>query len=1006
MRGALHVIAHFCAITAATVLLVACGRGDRALVIPGPSDKPDSASVAQPVVTWPSALPVDALQPWERVDGAGRIVSSINLESQFVPGVEWRDAAGEVAELGEAAGFASGAAGEEAVSYALYRIPLEVAQPGTIAADVNLHSGSTYYLGVADYSANTWRWHGPFNVPHVRVSLPHYEYTSEFGNLFIAVVAYDGASFDLVGLGVNARDEADSTAPSIPEAPILTPVAGGLHVRWLKVDEEDVAGYRVYAGGNEALGYIEGGTDVVIPATGETTVTLTAIDLSGNESEPSEASVDTPLTGTIPAIELIASAASGGRNAVINLTATGAETYDWDVDGDGTFDITGDATGIATASTANLGIIRPALRGHTTGGGFSLSAVSLIIAGNSRPVAAAYAQPPEGNAPLEVNFDGEGVDDDGVIELYAWDFQGDGLYDFEHPADPATIHEFTEPGIYNAKLRVTDNEGAWDVDTVTVQVHAPLNSPPTAALDATPTTGDAPLPVELDAGGSSDPDAPYGDYIARYEWDLEGDGSFDKTTYEPVLLHTYTSPGLMHPTLRVEDSRGGSGYAAVEIDVTAAGNTSPTADITVSPSAGSAPLTCTLDASASSDPDGTIVLYEWDYDGDGAYDASGPGPTTSHIYHTPGEYQATVKITDDDGAQDAMWILVTAHGWRVTTPDSSGSVFESRSMIEVNGQPAIAYCGSPGVSLKYVRALDATGSAWGTPLTLDSSSGDMGRYPSMAIVNGNPAISYPDGNGDYLMYIRANDPDGETWGSPVAICSAYIAYETCLVVADGNPAICFTDQALKYVRANDANGTTWGAPYTVDTDSYAGIYCSMKVISGRPAIAYNDYDDGDLKYIRANDASGSTWPPLPTTVDSAGDVGRHCEMTTGGFDFDPFIAYYDYTNSNLKTVWASNSTGSSWEIPETADSTSGCAFTLSVAGSLTLIDIAYDYYAAGYLRLITWQDSYGLWLEPETVDFAGFTNYGCGPVIVNFTEGTGICYRDGTNGNLKFAFRY
>ena len=57
-----------------------------------------------------------------------------------------------------------------------------------------------------------------------------------------------------------------------------------------------------------------------------------------------------------------------------------------------------------------------------------------------------------------------------------------------------------------------------------------------------------------------------------------------------------------------------------------------------------------FDASSSWDPDGTIVSYEWDFDGDGTYDAT--GVTISHIYTIPGEYTVKLRVTDDDGMMD------------------------------------------------------------------------------------------------------------------------------------------------------------------------------------------------------------------------------------------------------------------------------------------------------------------------------------------------------------------
>ena len=67
----------------------------------------------------------------------------------------------------------------------------------------------------------------------------------------------------------------------------------------------------------------------------------------------------------------------------------------------------------------------------------------------------------------------------------------------------------------------------------------------------------------------------------------------------------------------------------------------------------------------------------------------------------------------------------------------------------------------------YVRANDANGTSWGTPVAVYTTN-NVGAYTSMAVVNGNPAISFYDFTNTDLYYVRATDADGTTWGSPVA----------------------------------------------------------------------------------------------------------------------------------------------------------------------------------------------------------------------------------------------
>ena len=171
---------------------------------------------------------------------------------------------------------------------------------------------------------------------------------------------------------------------------------------------------------------------------------------------------------------------------------------------------------------------------------------------------------------------------------------------------------------------------------------------PTADLVSSTTSGDAPLEVIFDGSGSNDLDGT----IVSHEWDF-GDGA---TASGPTATHTYTTPGTYVAALTVTDNHGRTGQAHVTITVNTP-QAAPTAAATAMPATGPAPLAVALDASGSSDSDGTIVSYEWDL-GDGS---TGTGAVVSHVYTVPGTYVATVTVTDDDGLTSSAQVAIVVN---------------------------------------------------------------------------------------------------------------------------------------------------------------------------------------------------------------------------------------------------------------------------------------------------------------------------------------------------------
>lgn len=92
------------------------------------------------------------------------------------------------------------------------------------------------------------------------------------------------------------------------------------------------------------------------------------------------------------------------------------------------------------------------------------------------------------------------------------------------------------------------------------------------------------------------------------------------------------------------------GDASTPTQPTGTPNLRPTAAFSADVTEGAAPLEVRFDASASNDPDGNIVSYEWSF-GDGS---TGSGQTTTHTYDAAGSYTPSLTVTDNRGASHSQ----------------------------------------------------------------------------------------------------------------------------------------------------------------------------------------------------------------------------------------------------------------------------------------------------------------------------------------------------------------
>jgi PKD repeat protein len=132
----------------------------------------------------------------------------------------------------------------------------------------------------------------------------------------------------------------------------------------------------------------------------------------------------------------------------------------------------------------------------------------------------------------------------------------------------------------------------------------------------------------------------YNDTITSWHWDF-GDGQ-TSTAQNPT--HTYSSAAYYDVTLTVtgESSTSDSDTQSIWVGP----NQSPTADFTYTTMGGNA----VSFADQSTDSDGTVVGWSWNFGDGGTSTAQNP----THTYPSPGTYSVTLTVTDDDGATDSV----------------------------------------------------------------------------------------------------------------------------------------------------------------------------------------------------------------------------------------------------------------------------------------------------------------------------------------------------------------
>jgi len=635
---------------------------------------------------------------------------------------------------------------------------------------------------------------------------------------------------------------------------------------------------------------------------------------------------------------------------------------------------------------------------------------------NQPPVAELTADPTSGNVPLSVDFDASGsTDPDGSIAQYDYDWEGDGTYDLiDGGATPS--YTYTLAGDYDATVRVTDDESATDTASILITATSPGNDPPVAALTADPTEGSAPLMVDFDAGGSYDPDndVPPNRGIVLFEWDFEGDGTYDEQGTSGTTSFTYTEPSVVgyNATVRVKDANDATSTDSVVIAVFPGGE--PPNIESVTPLSGMEGTQVTFTATVTGTPP---YSYFWEFPPGIAtpdyVEDYGETVTATVTLGPPGNYTMIVNVANLDGAHERdfpLTIYAPGEEWSIYTIEGSRDVTYS-SLAIVDGNPAISYFDSGAQDLYYAYSENTDGTGVWNSVVADSKGmgmGDVGMYCCLAEVGGKPAISYYEGGIDNNLKFAINpDADGSgTWTTGRVDTAGDCGWITSIAEVDGRPAVGYfymsDDETVVEYRfainsAADGSGS-WKLDPVADVNS--GLFADgrvLRILDGRPAVAFYNWNDSELQFAMNANADGSgAWSV--STVDDVTSISLF--VSVAGINGLPAIAYRNFDVDGLDFAMNPQADGSgTWATYQVDPGT--LAWYAAVADIGGFPAIAYVNYSDGSLHyaLSEVADGSGNWNITQVDTNASFVS------LIEVAGRAAIAYAKTDTGDLMYALR-
>jgi hypothetical protein len=375
----------------------------------------------------------------------------------------------------------------------------------------------------------------------------------------------------------------------------------------------------------------------------------------------------------------------------------------------------------------------------------------------------------------------------GDVLTYWWDTDADGVVDTEGSRYEDV--SFDAPGTYEVLVRVEDQDGLFDEATYSLTISEPT---PSVTLYANSSSYSA----YADVGENVSLSLYTSDDVVEYEWDLDGDGTYESVGGETESV-SFTTTGSHYVYVRVTNSYGNTSTDYVIITVAGASvvvyanGSSYTyyADVNEEIS---------LNAVASS----AVSEYEWDLDGNGSYETSG-SDSARVSFSTTGYHYVYARITDAYGNTSADYVSiyvempvvltpgltvytvglggqVATGGWwygqgqkgdgTANTFSCSGNVYDGLTEQPADWGSECETANGQEVTFEIAKSADANGDIWGFALIgFDFNENPAGTPDNLKLTydvseETGICVTYTSPAATWVLVKTTDDMDGDAYG--------------------------------------------------------------------------------------------------------------------------------------------------------------------------------------------------------------------------------------------------